>query len=274
MGGQKGVYGFRKALHFANGGAVSRKSLEDMRTAGAIPAAAGSTAKAGESSIASAIDMGGELINGLIDQAASAAATAASAAVAGGTMGAGAMGGSQAAGAATQFAIGMGTNAAKRGVTYGFDMLGIGADSLMQQLTPFGQPRWLNQDYTGFMPQQAITGALGDLMSGGAQQALDPNTLTHGGAQGAEPGPIDNLVGSLAGPDTTVPGAMPGPGMFENSANSFLSTELAAPDAPAPNAQPIFKVDNIYTSDAEGVGRELTKRGRLQQMQYTGRPGP
>lgn len=271
MGGQKGVYGFRKALHFAKGGAVS---LEDMRTAGAIPAAAGSTAKAGESSIASAIDMGGELINGLIDQAASAAATAASAAVAGGTMGAGAMGGSQAAGAATQFAIGMGTNAAKRGVTYGFDMLGIGADSLMQQLTPFGQPRWLSQDYTGFMPQQAITGALGELMSGGAQQALDPNTLTHGATQGAEPGPIDNLVGSLNGPDTTVPGAMPGPAMFENSANSFLSTELAAPEAPAPNAQPIFKVDNIYTSDAEGVGRELTKRGRLQQMQYTGRPGP
>ena len=124
------------------------------------------------------------------------------------------------------------------------------------------------------MPQQAITGALGELMSGGAQQAINPNTLNHGEGQGAQPGPIDNLVGSLNAPDTSVPGAMPGPGMFENSANSFLSTELAAPEAPAPNAQPIFKVDNIYTSDAEGVGRELTKRGRLQQMQYTGRPGP
>lgn len=274
MGGQSSVYGFRKALHFARGGAV--RPLEDMRTAGAIPAAAGSTAKAGESSIASAIDMGGEFVNGLIDQAASAAATAASAAVAGGTMGAGAVGGSQAAGAATQFAIGMGTNAAKRGVTYGFDMLGIGADSILQQITPFGQPRWLSQDYTGFMPQQAITGALGELMSGGAQQALgqvDPNTMQHGTGMGGNPGPIDNLVGSI---DTQagVMGGAPGPGMFENSANSFLSTELAAPEAPAPNAQPIFKVDNIYTSDAEGVGRELTKRGRLQQMQYTGRPGP
>jgi hypothetical protein len=31
-------------------------------------------------------------------------------------------------------------------------------------------------------------------------------------------------------------------------------------------------VDNIYTTDAESVGRELTKRGQLAQMQYTGRP--
>lgn len=273
MGGQNKVYGFRRALHRARGGAVDRKFMEDMRTAGAIPAAAGSTAKAGESSISGFIDMGGEFINGMIDQAASAVATAASAAATAGTMGAGGgpMAG-QAAGSAAQFAIGLGTNAAKRGVTYGADMLGIGVDALLQQLTPFGQPRWLSQDYTGFVPQQAIAGALGDLMSQGAQQAVGQ----HGGMQGAPPGPIDNLVGSLEDPNRAVHGVggFPGPGMVSDSATSFLSSELAQQDVTAPNQQPIFKVDNIYTTDAESVGRELTRRGRLAQMQYTGRPGP
>ena len=252
---------------FANGGAVTAQKLEDMRTEGAMPAAAGSTAEAGTSTLAMGIDMGGEIINGLIDQAASAASQAASIGVTAGTLGAGAAAG-PAAGAATSAAIGMGANAAKRGVTFGFDMLGIGADALLQQITPFGMPRWLSQDPSAFVPQQAITGALGDLMSGGAQQAagatVDPNTMTHGDGSGAAPGPIDNLMGSI---DTAAP-----PSPMGLDANSFLSTELAAPDAPPPNQPPMFKVDNIYTTDAESVGRELTKRGQLAQMQYTGRP--
>jgi hypothetical protein len=273
MGGQGGVYAFRNALHRATGGGisggggVSNSLLEDMRTAGAIPAAAGSTAEAGTSAISSAIDMGGEVINGIIDQAASAVSSAASAAAMGASMGAGGPEGGMAASAATQFAIGMGTNAAKRGVTYGFDMLGIGADSLLQQLTPFGQPRWLNQDYTGFMPQQAITGALGSLMSGGAQQAMgmDPNTLQHGMSDGAAPGPITDLMGSTI---------MNAPTPMISDANSFLSTQPLAAEAPAPNQPPMFKVDNIYTQDVDSLGRELNKQGRLAQMQYTNRPGP
>ena len=267
MGGQSGVYSFRKALHAATGGAVTAKKLEDMRTAGAMPAAAGSTAEAGSSTLAMGIDMGGEIINGIIDQAASAASSAASAGITAGTMGAGAAAG-PAAGAAAASAIGMGTSAAKRGVTYGFDMLGIGADSLLQQLTPFGMPRWLSQDPSAFVPQQAISGALGDLMSGGAQQAaggaVDPNSPEHGTGMGGAPGPINNLMGTL---DPAAPESQ-----MTSNANSFLSTELATPDAPAPNQPPMFKVDNIYTTDAEGVGRELSKRGRLAQMQYTGRP--
>jgi len=267
MGGQSGVYSFRKALHAADGGAITIQKLEDMRTAGAMPAAAGSTAKAGESTLSKGIDIGGEIINGLIDQAASAASQAASIGVTAGTLGAGAAAG-PAAGAATSAAIGMGANAAKRGVTFGFDMLGIGADALLQQVTPFGMPRWLSQDPSAFVPQQAITGALGDLMSGGAQQAagatVDPNTMTHGDGSGAAPGPINNLMGSI---DTAAP-----PSPMGLDANSFLSTELAAPQAPPPNQPPMFKVDNIYTTDAESVGRELTKRGQLAQMQYTGRP--
>lgn len=264
MGGQSGVYSFRKALHAAKGGAV--RKLEDMRTAGAMPAAAGNTSPVGGSTISSFIDMGGEFINGIIDQAASAAATAASAAAMGASSGAAGPVGGQAAGAAAGTAIGLGTDAAKRGVSFGFDLLGIGVDSILEQLTPFGQPRFLNQDVSGFVPQQAITGALGNLMSGGAEQAmgLDPNTTQHG-TTGQPPGPIDSLMGSL-GPQTPQP-------MIGDS-QSFLNTQLAAPEAAPPGQQPMFKVDNIYTTDAESVGRELSRRGRLAQMQYTNRPGP
>ena len=249
---------------FARGGAV--KKLKDMRTAGAMPAAAGNTSPVGGSTISSFIDMGGEFINGIIDQAASAAATAASGAAMAGSFGAAGPVGGQAAGAAAGTAIGLGTDAAKRGVSFGFDLLGIGVDSILEQLTPFGQPRFLNQDVSGFVPQQAITGALGNLMSGGAEQAmgLDPNTTQHG-TTGQPPGPIDSLMGSL-GPQTPQP-------MIGDS-QSFLNTQLAAPEASPPGQQPMFKVDNIYTTDAESVGRELSRRGRLAQMQYTNRPGP
>ena len=264
MGGQSGVYSFRKALHAAKGGAV--RKLEDMRTAGAMPAAAGNTSPVGGSTISSFIDMGGEFINGIIDQAASAAATAASGAAMAGSFGAAGPVGGQAAGAAAGTAIGLGTDAAKRGISFGFDLLGIGVDSILEQLTPFGQPRFLNQDVSGFVPQQQITGALSNLMGGGAEQAmgLDPNTTQHG-TTGQPPGPIDSLMGSL-GPQTPQP-------MIGDS-QSFLNTQLAAPEAAPPGQQPMFKVDNIYTTDAESVGRELSRRGRLAQMQYTNRPGP
>jgi tape measure domain-containing protein len=265
LGGQIGVYSFRKALHAAKGGAAIKK-LEDMRTSGAMPAAAGNTAPVGGSTISSFIDMGGQFVNGIIDQAASAASSAASAAAMGASFGAAGPVGGQAAGAAAGTAIGLGTDAAKRGISFGFDLLGIGVDSILEQLTPFGQPRFLNQDVSGFVPQQAITGALGNLMSGGAEQAmgLDPNTKQHG-TTGQPPGPIDSLMGSL-GPQTPQP-------MIGDS-QSFLNTQLAAPEAAPPGQQPMFKVDNIYTTDAESVGRELSRRGRLAQMQYTNRPGP
>jgi hypothetical protein len=288
MGGQESVYQFRKFLHkFASGGSVSNGLLKDMRTAGAIPAAAGSTAKAGTSGVASLIGMGGEVINGIIDQAASAVSTAASAAATGASMGAAGPAGGEAAGAASQFAIGLASNTAKRGVKYGFDLLGIGADSLLQQLTPFGQPRWLNQDYTGFVPKEQITTALGNLMTGGAKKpdsTVDPNTTEHGTSGGAEPGaavpgPLETLGQQIfdgfskALPSGPIEPVAPTP--MVGDANSFLSTQLAAPSSPPPpGQQPIFKVDNIYTQDVDSLGRELNKQGRLAQMQYTNRPGP
>jgi tape measure domain-containing protein len=270
MGGQSSVYQFRKGLKMAKGGAVGKR-LQDMRTEGAIPAGAGDMSEAGSSTIAGLIDIGGEVINSVIDQAASAVSTAASVAATMGTMGAGGgpMAG-QAAGSAAQFAIGMGTNAAKRGVSYGFDMLGIGVDTLLGSLMPFGKPRWLSQDARGFMPQWDIQGALGNLMSGGAQTAaqssVDPATTIHGQGQGGAPGPMGPMD------PMAMQAGLPGPPMFNNTAGSFLQTELTQPEVTPANVQPMFKVDNIYTTDAEAVGRELTKRGNLAQMQYTGRP--
>jgi SLT domain-containing protein len=250
----------------------TQSQLQDMRTAGAMPAAAGSSNKAGTSAVSGVINMGADFVNSIIDQAASAASSAASVAAMGASFGAAGPEGGAAAGAAAQTAIGLGTSAAKRGVKYGAQLLGIGADSLLEQLTPFGQPRWLNADYSGFVPQQAITGALGNLMSGGAQQAADPagsllnpKTKEHGTMMGGAPGPIDNLMGNI---DPASPNPM------ISDANSFLSTQPLAAEAPAPNQPPMFKVDNIYTQDVDSLGRELNKQGRLAQMQYTNRPGP
>jgi hypothetical protein len=249
----------------------TQSQLQDMRTAGAIPAAAGSSNKAGTSAVSGVINMGADFVNSIIDQAASAASSAASVAAMGASFGAAGPEGGAAAGAAAQTAIGLGTSAAKRGVKYGAQLLGIGADSLLEQLTPFGQPRWLNADYSGFVPQQAITGALGNLMSDGAQQAagsgtlLDPKSKEHGTAMGGAPGPINNLMGSIGSQS---------PSPMISDANSFLSTQLAAPESPPVNQPPMFKVDNIYTQDVDSLGRELNKQGRLAQMQYTNRPGP
>jgi hypothetical protein len=144
----------------------------------------------------------------------------------------------------------------------------------------------LNQDYTGFMPKEQITGALGNLMTGGANQAagtVDPNTLEHGTGAGAQPGavagPLEQLGQSVfdgfskALPSGAIEPVPPTP--MVGDANSFLSTQLAAPSSPPPpGQQPIFKVDNIYTQDVDSLGRELNKQGRLAQMQYTNRPGP
>lgn len=255
--------------------------MQDMRTAGYLPAAAGNMGKAGDSTVAKAIGMGAEVINGLIDQAASAASTAVSAGIAGGTMGAGALGGSQAGAAAAQFAIGLGTNAAKRGVTWGGDMLGIGADAILQQVMPFGMPRWLSTDPGAFMPNMDITGALGNLMSQGAAPAAEGQR--HGTTNGAPPG-ISNLM------DSTQPspagwfgdslrhgdsqGAPPGPDAgWQDSMNSLLSTELAQQPAAA-SGQPTVKIDTVYAQDPTELSAQIAKRQQLAAMQYTGRPGP
>ncbi|MBI3213166.1 MAG: hypothetical protein HYZ38_05060 [Mycobacterium sp.] len=166
-----------------------------MRTGGYIPAAAGNTSVAGTSFLSGLYGMGAEVINGLIDQAASAASSAAGMALTAGTFGAGAAG-APAASAAASAAIGMGTQAAKRGVEYGAQLLGILTDSIIEQATPFGAPRILTTDPTGFMPQNllggALPGVLGQLTPGQPGQPPLPGMAPAGAPShegtGAAPG--------------------------------------------------------------------------------------
>lgn len=216
------------------------------RTEGYIPAGAGNTSVAGTSFMSGIYGMGAEVINGVIDQAASVASSAVAAGMAAGTMGAGAAGAPAAAGAA-QAAIGMGTQAAKRGVEYGAQMLGIGTDALVEQLTPFGAPRWLSTDPTAFMPQgltSAATTSLEQAQQGGDQpQAAGQQPVGHQGS-GAPPGPA-------------VPQANLAP---QN------------PEDLQPAEGGITINGGINGMAPDQVGNELLKVQRYNALQYQGRP--
>lgn len=242
------------------------------RTQGYIPAGAGGSGQAGSSLFSGALQMGAQAINGLIDQAASAAATAASAAITAGSFGAGAGGGSQAGAAATQFAIGLATQAAKRGVSYGFQMAGIGADALSEILLPFGVPRYFQTDPTQFIPQlpgQAAAVTTGEKaeqqQEAGGQAApgrqpggpVQPGQLPGEQPVGppvqfakpqgvpSAPAPIGSAIGGgpeqPAIPAPTPPGpVVPVPGMEQTTQGvAGLPAPPAAPAAPAaPNPPP------------------------------------
>jgi ElaB/YqjD/DUF883 family membrane-anchored ribosome-binding protein len=119
---------------------------EFVRSLGFIPASAGNTGVAGTSSLAGFIGMGNDVVGGLIDTGTTLAQMAVSAAITGaaaaGTFGAGAAA-APAASAAAGYGIQLLGNTAKRLSSYGFQMAGIGADALMEQMSPFGMPRWL-----------------------------------------------------------------------------------------------------------------------------------
>lgn len=211
------------------------------RTQGYIPAGAGGGGQAGTSLWSGAMQMGASAINQIIDQAASAASTAISAAATAGSFGAG----GQAGAAASQFAIGIGTAMAKRGVQYGFQMAGIGGDALAEILLPFGVPRFFQTDPSQFMPQ--LPGQAAGVTTGEkAQQQQDnpgavpsptapvqphqmpgqqpvgtPATIAEAGTGNFAPAPIP-LAPTLSGPGQS-PGAPP-------------AMAPAAPAAPAPGA--------------------------------------
>jgi len=188
------------------------------RTEGYIPAAAGSTGVAGTSFAASLLNLGNEAVAAAIDQAAGAGSMAANAFAPG-------------AGAGIQ----LGANLAKRGVSYGFQMASIGIDALVEQLTPFGAPRWLGYDYTGFMPQlgqiPALTTSLEKAVAEqgqgeGAAPPMPPGTEHM--LPGAQPG-----VAPLPGPPAALPsspGEPPSPGAG--------TPPFGQPPAPTPQ-QPI-----------------------------------
>ncbi len=212
------------------------------RTEGYIPAAAGASGRTGGGLAGSLLGMGAEAINGLIDQAAAAASQAVAAGVAGGTMGSGAAG-APAAAAAAQAAIGMGTQAAKRGVEYAAEMGGIGIGALTEVLSPFGAPRLLSDvDPTSFMPNAGISPAA-TTTAEALQSGVDPNTRQHGQAAGAPPGPV--------GPQANLP----------------------APDPNQLQAQPPgLTIGSITGMNPADVSDQLLRYQRLNALQYQGRP--
>ncbi len=119
------------------------------RTEGYIPAAAGNIAPVGEGGLSNFLDLGESFVHNLIDTGAQAASMAATAAAGAASGGAGA-----AAGPAASTAIQMGAEAAKRGVSYLYDLGGIWGEALVEQAFPFGAPRWLGSaNPMAFMPQ-------------------------------------------------------------------------------------------------------------------------
>lgn len=119
------------------------------RMEGYIPAAAGNTNPVGQGGLSSILDLGESFFHNLIDSGAQLGSMAISAAAASGSFGAGA-----AAGPAASAGLQMGAEAAKRGVSYLYDLGGIWGEALVEQLFPFGAPRWLgSMDPMAFMPQ-------------------------------------------------------------------------------------------------------------------------
>lgn len=218
------------ALTDLMGGQTGEPGGKDLRTQGYIPAGAGGDGQAGTSLWSGAMQMGAQAVNGIIDQAASAAATAISAAATAGSFGAG----GQAAGPAAAFAIGIGANMAKRGVQYGFQLAGIGGDALTEILMPFGVPRFFQTDPSQFMPQlpnmaaAVTTGEKAqqtqDNPQGAQQAGINPSGPVQPGQM-----PGQQVVGAPA------PIAQPGTGNFVPTPEGVtgLSPSPSAPAAPS-----------------------------------------
>jgi len=212
------------------------------RTEGYIPAAAGSTGVAGTSMASSFLNLGSEAVQGAIQMGADLAKMAISAAATAGA-GAGSFGGAAAAGPAAGAAAGIGIDIgsaiAKRGVSYGFQMAGIGIDALVEQLFPFGAPRWLGYDYTGFMPQLSITPTATTTaekaFEAAAAQGQGTTDALHQGA-GAPPGPAPH-PGTGAPPGPGQPGGPVQPGQMPGGPQQPPQQGPAAPGTLPPPGQ-------------------------------------
>ncbi|GLV09824.1 hypothetical protein MyChFU_31440 [Mycobacterium intracellulare subsp. chimaera] len=294
--------------------AVTNPGGKDLRTQGYIPAGAGGGGQAGTSLWSGAMQMGAQAVNGLIDQAASAAATAISAAATAGSFGAG----GQAAGSASSFLIGIGTQAAKRGVQYGFQLAGIGGDALTEILMPFGVPRFFQTDPSQFMPKLPNMAAAVTTGEKAQQTQENPQGAQQAGINPSgpvQPGqmPGQQVVGAPApiaepgtGNFTPAPSGPVGLGTQPNgpAAPSLAPTQPVGPPPPQsgpmavsqpipPNRQPIQPTDlggllGVYDTGGwlmpGGLAANLTNRpepilndeqwGNLQAIAAQGMPMP
>lgn len=281
---------------------------EFIRTSGFTPVAAGNTGVAGTSFVSGLLNLGNEAVSGLIDTGASLAQTAVSAAitagVAGGTMGAGAPA-APAAGAAgaaaASYGIQLGASVAKRLSAYGFQMAGIGADSLIAQMFPFGAPRWLGYDYTQLAPrlglQQAALGGLQQAGSAAINQAFGVNqqrpanpaspesAMPHSPGGPPGPAPVPAPLAGVAPPMPTPPEMLgfDSGGMLPPNTLALNTTGRPEPvltpqqweslsNVPAPGQQPLVKIDAIYGLSPEDVASKIESKQKLAMMRYAGRP--
>ncbi len=200
------------------------------RTAGYFPAAAEGNVGgvAGTSSLAGLFNLGNQAVGGLIDTGASLAQMAIQAGMAAGTFGGSAAAG-PAAGAAAGYGIQLAATEGKRLASYGFQMGAIVGDALIEQLFPFGAPRWLGYDYTQFLPELNISEIATTTAEKAMQQGLQ--------AQGAETAPKGLDAAGMAsqmpgGPVTasTLPGSQPG--------SAPVPSFGSKPPAPPPSGPP------------------------------------
>ncbi len=281
------------------------------RTGGFVPVAAGNTGVAGTSFVSGVLNLGNEAVSGAIDAGAQLAQMAASAAIAGGTMGAGAAAG-PAAGPAASAGIQIAANIAKRASAYGFQMAGIGADSLIAQLFPFGAPRWLGYDYTQFAPQMTMgdfgitTGEKaanqtgqptmpGQDAAGPVQPSLMPGVqqpITQHQGTKALPGPAPELMAQPAAAAVPPPpdlmkdlfsydqgGMLPPGGIGINRTNQpepVLTPKqwntLTELNVAPNGGSPMVKIDAIYGFSPEDVATQIESKQKLAMMRYAGRP--
>ncbi|MGB0972376.1 MAG: hypothetical protein ACPGVG_15665, partial [Mycobacterium sp.] len=214
------------------------------RLAGFIPKAAKANTVAGTSNLSRIWMTGAEVVNGLIDQGASAASTAVSAAITGASFGAGAAGASQAGAAGAQFAIGLGTEAAKRGVSYWAQMGGIASDAIVEQMFPFGAPSAIGFD--------------------SAQNSI--NGLIEQDKKSKRPGGVYDSGGMLEPGGVAVNmSKRPEPVLTQQQWDIMANTQPA-------QASHGINIENISVSDVDELSRSLSARQRLASMQYTGRP--
>jgi hypothetical protein len=184
-------------------------------------------------------------------------------------------------------------------------MAGIGADALIETLSPFGTPRWLGYDYTGFAPNLGIQEAAlstvekmgGDAITkhfaNSAAGPVNPETMTGGAASSPMPPPDPNAGPNMdpAGPAVDKPetpsllaglfdngGMLPPGGIGVNLTNRpepVLTPQqwdsIAANSSNRPGRDGPL-VENLYTQDMQDAIRQLEKVKRRDMMQYSGRP--
>jgi hypothetical protein len=297
----------------ASGEGQPNYGMDFVRSLGFIPASAGNTGVAGTSSLSGFINMGNEVVGGLIDTGTNLAQMAVSAAITGaaaaGSFGAAAPA-APAASAAASYGIQLAGTQAKRLSAYGFQLAGIGADALMEQMSPFGMPRWLGYDYGNFMPQIGIQEAAlstvekmgGDAIAKAFPQpgapaeapTNTPMTMPMSQPPGPPPGPDSGVNMETAGPAATPPPSAPLPlpnmlGLFDeggmlqpggiginmtNRPEPVLTPQqwdaITASSSAPTQGAPL--VQNLYAQDMQDALRQLDKVKRRDMMQYSGRP--